>query len=178
MAAGPATSFLNAPGAAELDLTRFARAGLGQSSRFFGRVEEGKACPDWPVIHTRLRSAESVPPWINRDGGIRPFWLRPLPVRLVQCSERRTPEPGMAAGPATSFRPAPGGAQLNFALRAQDSDSAPPVSVAGWKEKRVLIDPSAVTGSAALELCQGRRYIPPTPTGRCINCLRRAIVVN
>src|SRR5690554_2881451 len=155
MAAGPATSFLNAPGAAELDLTRFARAGLGQSSRFFGRVEEGKACPDWPVIHTRLRSAESVPPWINRDGGIRPFWLRPLPVRLVQCSERRTPEPGMAAGPATSFLNAPGAAELDLTRFARAGLGQSSRFFGRVEEgKRVLIGPSSIPGSEALNLCR------------------------
>ena len=53
----PTTSFRLAPGAAELDLTRCARAGLEQSSRFIGRQTEGKTWPDWLDLNTRPRSA-------------------------------------------------------------------------------------------------------------------------
>src|SRR5690554_7425844 len=42
------------------------------------------------------------------------------------------------------------------AARDPDSDSARAFSVAGRKEKRVLIGPPAIPGSGALNLCHGR----------------------
>src|SRR5690554_4368835 len=49
----PTTSFAFRSGAAQLDLTRFARAGLGQCSRLFGSAGEGKAWSDWPSLPER-----------------------------------------------------------------------------------------------------------------------------
>ena len=55
----PTTSFASRSGVARLDLTRCARAGLGQCSRLIGSAGEGKAWSDWPALQG-LRSLRLI----------------------------------------------------------------------------------------------------------------------